>query len=159
MKIWIILLTISLSNVLFGFTWVDEPIIFTEKGVIIRDGNVDKVWNLSDDDMDILMRMAYAEARGQGIEGKALVMLVALNRWKSGHYGETLSAVIKPGQFVVAKAYDEECRTALTWIIYGWDESEGALYFSSAGYNGPIHLFQYKGHWFSKREFKERYYG
>jgi len=154
-----ILLMISSSNVLCGFTWADLPIIFTECGVIIRDGNIDKVWNLSDNDMDILMRTAYAEARGEGIKGKALVMMVVLNRWKSGHYGETISAVVKPGQFVTAKTYDEECRIALTWILYGWDESEGALYFSSEGYNGPIHLFKYGGHFFSKREFKEKYYG
>ena len=159
MKTWMILLTIFLSNILPGFTWSDEPILYTESGVIIRDGNIQKVWELSDDDMDILMRMAYGEARGQGIEGKALVMLVVLNRWKSGHYGETISAVVKPGQFVKAKTYDAECRVALTWVLYGWDESEGALYFCATGYNGPIHLFKHGGHYFSKREFKEKVYG
>jgi len=159
-KILMILLTIFLSNFICGFTWVEDPIVYTDTGVIVRDSDyMHHVMELSEDDMDILMKTAYAEARGEGIKGKALVMMVVLNRWKSGHYGETLSAVVKPGQFVKANTYDDECRVALTWILYGWDESEGSLYFCATGYNGPIPLFKHGGHYFSKREFKEIVYG
>lgn len=156
-----ILLSVLIFLTGSGFTkWSSDPVVFTDKGVIVRDPEyIEPVWILSDDDEDLLMRMAYSEARGEGIKGRALVMMVALNRWKNGHYGETLSAVIRPGRFTVANTYDDECRIALTWIKYGWDESEGALYFSSAGYNGPIPLFQYGGHWFSTREWKEKVYG
>jgi len=156
-KILMILSTIFLSNILCGYTWVNEPVVYTERGVIIRDPEYTQpVFIFSEHDIEQLMNMAMAEARGEGIKGKALVMRVAINRWTSGNYGEALCDVIRPGKFSLKSSVepDDECRIALTWIMYGWDESEGALYFCADGYNGPIQLFQYGGHYFSRREWK-----
>ena len=153
----ILMLTIFSINILCGSKWIDKPVVYTDRGVIVRDPEyVQPVFIFSDHDIEQLTNMAMAEARGEGIKGKALVMRVAINRWISGHYGEALCDVIKPGQFTLRSSVppDDECRIALTWIMYGWDESEGALYFCADGYNGPIPLFQYGGHYFSKKEFK-----
>lgn len=94
----------------------------------------------SAEESDMLMKIAMAEAEGESVEGKALVMLVVLNRvWSSG-FPDTIGEVIfQPGQFSPVREGgryyttepDDECREALELIMKGWDESFGALYFES----------------------------
>ena len=51
-------------------------------------------------DSDILLRIAMAEAEGEGTEGKALVMNVILNRVESEEFPDSIEAVVfQPGQF------------------------------------------------------------
>ena len=104
----------------------------------------------------LLMLLADAEAGNQGVIGEAHVMRVVINRWENGAYGPDIESVIfAPGQF-----YDEgmgtvpsnRARRALYLVEHGWDESQGALYFSADGYNGPVPLFKYRGHYFSRKE-------
>ena len=150
-----------------------EPIEYTDDGVIIHDMEVyNNRMIFSDDDRDLLIRVAVAEAGNQGVKGQALVMRVVINRWQSGRYGETLREVIfAPNQFYTNGMYRCDIWSvwdgsltagqrrqildgfnALAWVTYGWDESEGALYFCSEGWNyyGKEHLFKYGDHWFSK---------
>lgn len=163
----ILILTIFSANILTG------AVEYHDNGVIVHD--VEDYQNrmiFSDDDKDLLIRIAIAEAGNQGVKGQALVMRVVINRWQSGRYGETLREVIfAPGQFYDEGMYRDDIWTvwsgdltpkqrkqitdafnALAWVTYGWDESEGALYFCADGWNyyGGEHLFQYGGHWFSK---------
>ena len=173
MILFLILLTILSTNILCGCNPV-PPIEYTDDGVIIHDMEVyNNRMIFSDDDRDMLIRIAIAEAGNQGVKGQALVMRVVINRWQSGRYGETLHEVIyAPNQFYTKGMYGVDIwqvwqRNSLTpgqrrqildafaamaWITYGWDESEGALYFCSTGWNyyGEIHLFKYGDHWFSK---------
>lgn len=88
----------------------------------------------------MLMKIAMAEAEGESVEGKALVMLVVLNRVWSDGFPDTIEEVIfQPGQFSPVREGgryyttepDEECREALEMVMNGWDESHGALYFES----------------------------
>ena len=92
-------------------------------------------------DAEMLMRLAMAEAEGESVEGKALVMLVVLNRVRSEAFPDTVEAVIfQTNQFSVTVAGgrywtrepDEGCREALELVKQGWDESQGALYFESS---------------------------
>lgn len=92
------------------------------------------------DDAERLMQIAMAEAEGESTAGKALVMLVVLNRVWSDEFPDTIEEVIfQPGQFSVTEEGgryyttepDEECREALYLVNMGWDESQGALYFES----------------------------
>lgn len=92
------------------------------------------------EDAERLMRIAMAEAEGESTAGKALVMLVVLNRVWSDEFPDTIEEVIfQPGQFSVTtpggRYYttepDEGCREALYLVSTGWDESQGALYFES----------------------------
>jgi len=97
-----------------------------------------------------LMGIAMAEAKGQGLVGKMLVMNVVLNRVERD--GKSIHDVIyAPNQFYVAgmSEPDEECEIALLMVAAGWDGSQGALYFCNSGYNGPTPLFKYRGHYFS----------
>lgn len=94
----------------------------------------------SAEESDMLMKIAMAEAEGESVEGKALVMLVVLNRVWSNGFPDTIEEVIfQPGQFSPVREGgryyttepDDECREALELIMKGWDKSHGALYFES----------------------------
>lgn len=114
------------------------------------------------EDSEMLMKIAMAEAEGESVEGKALVMLVVLNRVWSDAFPDTIEEVIfQPRQFTPAvpggRYYttepDDGCREALALVLDGWDESEGALYFESGGKDGwhsqsLEFLFEYGGHKF-----------
>lgn len=92
------------------------------------------------EDAYLLCRIAMAEAGNQDTEGKALVMLVVLNRvWGDNEFPGTVKEVIyQPGQFspVLNGTFedakpDRDCWEALEMVEMGWDESRGALYFES----------------------------
>lgn len=116
------------------------------------------------DDAYLLAKIAMAEAEGEGVEGKALVMLVVLNRVWSAGFPDSISEVIfQEGQFspVSNGRYDrvepdQECFEALELIqVERWDESQGALYFESNGKSSWHRdnlqfLFQYGNHYFYK---------
>lgn len=96
--------------------------------------------DFSGEDSEMLMKIAMAEAEGESVEGKALVMLVVLNRVWSENFPDTIEEVIfQPRQFSPVKEGgryytaepDEDCYRALLMVMYGWDESYGALYFES----------------------------
>ena len=56
--------------------------------------------NWNNKDSDILLRIAMAEAEGEGTEGKALVMKVVLNRVESREFPNSIEDVVfQPGQF------------------------------------------------------------
>lgn len=92
------------------------------------------------EDAEMLLRIAMAEAEGEGTKGKALVMLVVLNRVWSDEFPDTVEEVIfqknqfsvtMPGGRYYTTEPDEECMEALHLVNTGWDESYGALYFES----------------------------
>lgn len=110
----------------------------------------------------LLAKIAMAEAESEGVEGKALVMLVVLNRVWSDDFPDTIEEVIfQEGQFspISNGRYesvepDAECYEALELIqVDKWDESQGALYFESES-ESDWHkkhldfLFQYGNHYF-----------
>lgn len=90
------------------------------------------------EDEELLMKVAMAEAEGEDVTGKALVMLVVLNRVASDEFPDTVEAVVyQDGQFstvsngrLTATDPDKGCEEALE-LISEWDGSEGALYFES----------------------------
>ena len=108
---------------------------------------------ISAEDCELLEQIAMAEAEGEDTKGKPLVMLVVLNRAEKT--GKSIHDVIfQHGAFYTAgmKPGNDDAHEALAMVIEGWDESDGALYFCSTGWNkfGDTHLFKYGGHWFSK---------
>lgn len=108
----------------------------TEKVEKSKIGSMD--WD--SDDAYRLAKIAMAEAESEDTEGKALVMLVVLNRVWSDEFPNTIKEVIfQEGQFspISNGRYDEvepdeDCYRALQLIqLDGWDESHGATYFES----------------------------
>lgn len=108
--------------------------------------------NLTEEDKRILMQIACAEARSEGIDGMVLVMNVVINRCE--RTGQSVRSVVyAPNQFYVngmPNVIPDDCYEALELLMIGQDESQGAIYFTSRGYSQyGTPLFQYKHHYFS----------
>ena len=117
----------------------------------------------SNKDSNILLKIAMAEAEGEGTEGKALVMRVVLNRVEDKEFPDSVEGVVfQPGQFEPVQdegrywnvAPDSECYKA-SYMVQNenWDNTEGALYFcrivcSSWMDNNTEYLFTVGNHSF-----------
>lgn len=119
----------------------------------------------------LLAKIAMAEAEGEDVEGKALVIMVVLNRVWSDNFPDTIEEVIMQEtngvhQFSVTQEGgrwwttepDKMCYEALEMIMKEqWDESQGAVYFESKG-ESTWHrdhlefLFQHGNHYFYKEK-------
>ena len=104
-----------------------------------------------------------AEAESEDTEGKALVMLVVLNRVWDIRFPDTIEEVImQDGAFTPVSngRYDKvepdaDCMKAMELItVEHWDESQGALYFEKASDESTWHsrnlqkLFTHGAHTF-----------
>lgn len=108
--------------------------------------------NLTDDDKELLVRIAMSEAGNQDTIGKALVMLCVINRCERS--GLTVRQVIyAPHQFATAGMCQgsEDAYKALDMVLCGWDESNGATSFRTGHYHTfGEPLFVHQAHYFSK---------
>lgn len=113
--------------------------------------------DFSDEESQMLLKIAMAEAEDQGVIGKALVMNVVKNRVDSEEFPDTIEGVIfedlqfspiADGRYDAAVP-DEECYEALEMVLSYWDGSNGALYFEADWNENTWHkenlteLFQY----------------
>lgn len=118
-------------------------------------------WN--EEESYLLAKIAMAEAESEDTEGKALVMMVVLNRvWDDEEFPDTIKEVIyQPGQFSPISngrfdkvEPDTDCWAALDLIMQDkWDESYGATYFESKSEStwhseNLTFLFQHGNHYF-----------
>lgn len=95
------------------------------------------IFHITGEEECLLLKIAMAEAEGEGTEGKALVILTVLNRVRSGQFPDTIAEVISaPGAFSSYRngrydrvEPDDGCRAALELVQGGWDQSQGAQYF------------------------------
>ena len=102
------------------------------------------VKRFDEEDECLLAKIAMAEAEGESTEGKAMVIMVVLNRVESGDFPDNIMDVIfdegefspvkEGGRFYTTEP-DADCWKALDLIMQEWDESDGALYFEAV-YNG-----------------------
>ena len=96
------------------------------------------VYTFTEEEETLLLKIGMAERGDTGCtQCIALVMRTVLNRVESGRFSSTIRGVIyaqdqftpvMDGSFEYAVP-TEQCREALDWIRYGWDESQGALYY------------------------------
>lgn len=141
------------------------PVIQKEDRVMIT---INKESFLEDDDKYLLAKIAMAEAEGESIEGKALVMAVVLNRVKSATFPDTIKEVIyeeRNGTYQFSPLSDgrfykvepnNDCWKALELIQRGECKQTDALYFTSSNEDSNWHsrnlefLFQVGNHKFYK---------
>lgn len=115
------------------------------------------------DESYLLVKIAMAEAESESTEGKAMVILVVLNRVFSPGFPDTIEEVIfQDGQFSPIKSGrwdavepDTDCWAALDLVYAGWDESEGALYFEAEWNENTWHKDNLK---FIKKIGKQNFY-
>lgn len=115
------------------------------------------------DDSYRLAKIAMAEAEGEDTEGKALVILVVLNRVWSDDFPDTIEGVItEDTQFAAYEngRYDRvepdaDCYRALEMVqVEHWDESRGATYFERTTWHNTTlkKLFTHGNHTFYTEE-------
>ena len=96
------------------------------------------VIDLTEEEKTMLLKLGMAERGSESCtECIAMVMCTVLNRVKADRFGSSIRSVIMaPEQFtpVMDGSYysaepNERCYEALDMVIYGWDESQGALFY------------------------------
>ena len=87
-------------------------------------------------DVNLLSRLIYGEARGEPYTGQVAVGAVVLNRVKSNSFPNTMSGVIyQSGSFdavsdgQINMSPDSTAKKAAQDAINGWDPSYGAIYY------------------------------
>ena len=98
--------------------------------------------DVSDEDLDTLMRIVQAEAGGEDRKGKLLVANVVINRVKNKRFPNTVTEVV----FSALKGEDVS-DGALFFMARKYADSENAQWFDSH----LTFLFTYGGHDFYKR--------
>ena len=93
---------------------------------------------LTEEEKTMLLKLGMAERGQEGCpQCIALVMCTVLNRVEADRFGSSVrSVILAPEQFtpVMDGTYDSAepnqlCYDALDLVIYGWDESQGALFY------------------------------
>ena len=93
---------------------------------------------LTEEEQNMLLKLGMAERGNAGCtECIALVMCTVLNRVEADRFGSSVrSVILAPEQFtpVMDGSYDtaepnQQCLDALEMVVYGWDESQGALFY------------------------------
>lgn len=123
------------------------------------------------DEAYILTKMAMAEAEGEDTEGKALVILVILNRVWAEQFPDTIQGVISQQNAFTSYSngrYDRvepnaDCWAALRLVESKWNESQDALYFERTPAAGEItwhsqnlkKLFTHGNHTFYREKDKD----
>lgn len=129
--------------------------------------------DVSDEDLDSLMRIVEAEAGGEDRKGKLLVANVVINRVKNKKFPDSVTDVVYQRAQNVTQfspvsngainnvRISEETRDVVYSALRGEDISDGALFFMARKYAAPENaqwfdehltfLFSYGGHDFYKR--------
>lgn len=121
----------------------------------------ESIW--SETDKLMLAKMTMAEAEGESLEGKCLVVRVILNRVESEIFPSTVYEVLSQktqfsswtnGRYENAVPSDEVWQAVEMVCDDGWDESGGALFFEATycqntwQSNNRVYLFTVGGHKF-----------
>lgn len=92
--------------------------------------------NLTEEEIDLLARVVYSEARGEPSEGKVAVAAVVLNRVKSKDFPDKIKEIVyqkdaftavDDGQINLEP--DDSAYDAVYEALKGKDPTEGALYY------------------------------
>ena len=129
-----------------------------------ENGNASSTFGtVTPDELDILHRIVWAEARGEDARGQQLIVNVIMNRVNSPGFPDTLRDVVfQPGQFspIANGAFeratpDQRIRDAVQAAISGEDNSQSATFFRALrGAEGSWHeqnlkrLFEHGAHRF-----------
>ncbi len=92
--------------------------------------------NVSSNDLNLLARAVYGEARGEPYTGQVAIAAVILNRVKSSKFPNTISGVIyQSGAFTAVSdgqinlSPNQSAFNAARDALNGWDPTNGCLYY------------------------------
>ncbi|MDZ7548408.1 cell wall hydrolase, partial [Clostridium perfringens] len=119
-------------NVAFNSTFINIP---EEKVVEVFNHNDNQIY-LTQDDLNLMAKIVYAESKGEPYEGKVAVAAVILNRVLSPGFPNSIRDVIlQPNAFScvvngeISVTPTEECYNAVYEAIKGNDPTNEALFF------------------------------
>ncbi|GAA0086622.1 hypothetical protein UT300007_30630 [Clostridium sp. CTA-7] len=119
-------------NVAFNSTFINIP---EEKVVEVFNHNDNQIY-LTQDDLNLMAKIVYAESKGEPYEGKVAVASVILNRVLSPGFPNSIREVIlQPNAFScvvngeISVTPTEECYNAVYEAIKGNDPTNEALFF------------------------------
>lgn len=146
----------------------NKPIASDRREIIYQELWPEYVIEVSEQDIDCLMKIVEAEAGCEDRKGKLLVANVVINRVKDEAFPNTVKEVVyqrnsQSVQFspvsngrIDTVQVSEETREVVYSALYGEDVSQGALYFVARQYAEPdkvcwfddnlTHLFSHGGH-------------
>lgn len=91
---------------------------------------------VTEEEIELLSRVIYGEARGENFEGQVAVGAVVLNRLKDPHFPKTMWGVIyQPGAFTAVKDRqihldpNDQAYKAAEAALSGLDPTNGAIYY------------------------------
>jgi N-acetylmuramoyl-L-alanine amidase len=85
---------------------------------------------LDEEQLDLLARVIFTEARGEPFEGQVAVGAVAVNRLKDPRWPDDLREVLlAKGQFAPPTHINSNCLMAARLALMGLDPTGGAVYF------------------------------
>lgn len=146
----------------------DKQITSERREIAYQELEPEYVIEVTEADIDCLMRIVEAEAGCEDRTGKLLVANVVINRVKNEDFPDTVTEVVyqrnsQSVQFspvsngrIDSVRVSEETREVVYSALYGEDVSQGALYFVAKQYADPekvcwfdenlTHLFAHGGH-------------
>lgn len=105
-------------------------------GIFNSPGNSGSSGATNSNDLNLLSRLIYGEARGEPYAGQVAVGAVVLNRVRSSSFPNTVSGVIyQSGAFDVVRdgqinlTPDSTAKKAAQDALNGWDPSYGSIYY------------------------------
>ncbi len=103
------------------------------------------------EEIELIAKVVYAEARGECDEGQQAVVQVIMNRVNSTVYPDAISEVIQqPGQFVVGSRYtDKEMRNVEYVLENGYDLPSDVMYFGTWKFRSG-EAIKIGNHWFMR---------
>ena len=103
---------------------------------IMNSSNSSSSGATTSNDLNLLARLVYGEARGEPYSGQVAVAAVVLNRVRSSSFPNSVSGVIyQKGAFDVVSdgqinlTPNDTARKAAQDALNGWDPSYGAVYY------------------------------
>lgn len=127
----------------------DKPIVSYQREIVYQSLSPRYVIQVSQEDINCLMRIVEAEAGCEDRTGKLLVANVVINRVKDDAFPDTVTEVVyqrnsQSAQFspvsngrIDSVKISEETREAVYSALLGEDISQGALYFVARKYAAP----------------------
>lgn len=136
-KYWVSVTALKAANGLSGDEiYVGQVLIIPAAANRTGQPEVSRGQSLAREDIDLIARVVYAEARGEIYEGQVAVAAVILNRLKHPDFPKTIRGIVyekyafesvangQINQVPNAQAYQ-----AVQDALNGWDPTGGALYF------------------------------
>ena len=117
-----------------------------EEGVSVQEETTEYVYDLSERDMELLLRIVEAEAGCEDEDGRILVANVVLNRMESELFPDSVAEVVLQtnngvSQFSPVSSgsiwtveISEDTREAVEKVLEGENISQGALFFAARKY-------------------------